>query len=144
MSIGSRLREERERLEMNQTDFGAAVGVTRKTQFNYEADERLPDAGYLVRCREAGVDVLHVLFGDREFAPQWVLTADEGLLLKLYREASADRRAATLGALVGAVPAKDAAARTVFNGPVGGVNSGHVSGPVSIDMRGSVGKKKRD
>ncbi|WP_255313860.1 helix-turn-helix domain-containing protein, partial [Pseudomonas protegens] len=34
--VGSRLREERERLGLSQSDFGALVGVSRGTQKNYE------------------------------------------------------------------------------------------------------------
>ena len=64
-SIGSRLREERERLGLNQSDFAVAAGTTRKSQFNYETDARRPDADYLASIAGAGVDVLYVLTGQR-------------------------------------------------------------------------------
>lgn len=65
-TIGQRLREERERLSLSQTDFGAAVGVTRKSQFNYESGSRSPDAKYLACIYQLGVDVLYVITGHRE------------------------------------------------------------------------------
>lgn len=34
--VGVRLREERERLGLSQTEFGTLVGVSRGTQKNYE------------------------------------------------------------------------------------------------------------
>ncbi|WP_221227654.1 helix-turn-helix domain-containing protein [Rhodocyclus tenuis] len=65
VGIGKRLREERERLGLNQSDFGAAGGVGRKTQFNYEEAERSPDAAYLAAIATAGVDVQYVITGQR-------------------------------------------------------------------------------
>ena len=64
-SIGFRLREERERLGLNQSDFAEKAGATRKSQFNYETDARRPDADYLAAIAAAGADVLYVLTGQR-------------------------------------------------------------------------------
>jgi transcriptional regulator with XRE-family HTH domain len=66
VSIGDRLREERERLRLNQTDFAALGGVGRKSQFNYEEGERQPDAAYLAAIANAGVDATYVLTGNRQ------------------------------------------------------------------------------
>ena len=65
MSIGDRLREERARLDRNQDEFAEIGGVQRRAQSNYERGERCPDADYLSRVAEAGVDVLYVLTGRR-------------------------------------------------------------------------------
>lgn len=65
MHIGTRLKEERERLSLSQTELADRAGVTRKTQFNYEGGERQPDAAYLVAVAGAGVDVNYVLFGKK-------------------------------------------------------------------------------
>jgi len=67
-SIGARLREEREALGVNQTDFAQIGGVQRRAQVNYEAGDRSPDAAYLAAVAEAGVDVLYVLTGRRAVA----------------------------------------------------------------------------
>jgi transcriptional regulator with XRE-family HTH domain len=65
LPIGERLREQRESLGMNQTDFAAAAGVSRKTLFGYETGERAPDAAALAAWEKLGVDVFHVITGRR-------------------------------------------------------------------------------
>ena len=64
--IGDRLRAERQRLGYMQADFGAAVGVSKTTQFNYEAGDRTPDARYLRKAAALGLDLLHVVMGTRD------------------------------------------------------------------------------
>lgn len=63
--IGERLREQREDLGMNQTDFAAVADISRKTLFGYESGDRTPDAGTLAVWAELGVDVLYVITGQR-------------------------------------------------------------------------------
>ncbi len=65
VSIGRRLREERERTGLNQTDFAGAASATRQTQSNYEKGERMPDAVYLSAIAAMGVDVQYILTGVR-------------------------------------------------------------------------------
>jgi transcriptional regulator with XRE-family HTH domain len=65
VSIGDRLREERQRLNLTQPAIGEVGGVTKKTQMLYESGERFPDATYLAALAGAGVDVLYVLTGLR-------------------------------------------------------------------------------
>ena len=65
VEVGSRLRSERERLAMNQDDFGLAGGVTRNSQSAYEAGRRAFDALYLSALPSIGVDVGYVMTGDR-------------------------------------------------------------------------------
>lgn len=66
MTIGERLKEERSRLGMNQTDIGALGGVGKTTQINYEKGNGVPDARYLAAVAEKGVDVLYVITGQRK------------------------------------------------------------------------------
>jgi transcriptional regulator with XRE-family HTH domain len=61
--IGTRLRDERLKLELSQTEFGEAGGVHKNTQSKYEQGERAPDADYLARIAARGVDVQYVLTG---------------------------------------------------------------------------------
>lgn len=63
VSFGERLREERLRLNLSQTAFGATAGVTKKSQMLYEAGERSPDGVYLAAIAAAGADVLYILTG---------------------------------------------------------------------------------
>ncbi|OCG20048.1 hypothetical protein A9G22_01655 [Gilliamella sp. App2-1] len=61
--IGLRLRDERERLGYNQTNFAEHAGITRKTLFGYETGARSPDAASLAAWEELGLDVLYVVTG---------------------------------------------------------------------------------
>lgn len=108
MHLGERLREERERLGFNQSDFAALAGATRKTQFNYESGERSPDAYYFQAILSAGADVLYILTGVRaeEAALQSAaaqnlagysvekLKPDEAALLDNYRHSTPEAQAA--------------------------------------------------
>lgn len=62
-TIGRRLRRERERLRMTQLNFAIAGGVLGNAQGKYEAGTRSPNARYLTRLLEIGVDILYVLTG---------------------------------------------------------------------------------
>lgn len=85
MAIGERLKEERLRLGISQTDLGAAGGVGKTTQINYEKGERSPDAEYLAAVAEKGVDVLYVVTGLRATAPADGFNAEEVRLVDRYR-----------------------------------------------------------
>lgn len=115
MHLGDRLREERERLGFNQSDFAALAGSTRKTQFNYESGERSADTKYLEAIAGAGADVLYILTGVRlliedeahlgsDSVRPYGLSADEDALLKAYRRSTPEARAIVLRALDVPVP----------------------------------------
>ncbi|MDF0732337.1 helix-turn-helix transcriptional regulator [Pseudomonas entomophila] len=88
MGIGERLKEERERLCLNQTEFAARAGASKNTQYNYEKGERSPDANYLIAAAGHGVDVLYVLTGERKREVSGSLTASEANVLACYRKLS--------------------------------------------------------
>jgi transcriptional regulator with XRE-family HTH domain len=52
-------------LGLSQEAFAKQLGVHRKTQGNYEAGAREPDAAYLAAASKAGVDIGYVLRGER-------------------------------------------------------------------------------
>lgn len=122
-SLGGRLRAERERLGLSQSEVASAAaaagarGSTRQSQALYEKDERLPDAGYLAAVSRLGVDVRWVVTGYRDYQPQEPLTAEEQTAISYWRKASPETRRAALGALVGAVPT--GAPSVVVKGSVG-------------------------
>lgn len=64
-TIGERLKGERERLGLSQSDICDLTGVSRKTQFNYESGERHPDAAYLANLLGRGADIVYILSGQR-------------------------------------------------------------------------------
>jgi transcriptional regulator with XRE-family HTH domain len=92
--IGSRLREERERLGMTQRVFGDIGGVEPNAQGKYESGERTPRLDYLAAVAARGVDALYVLRGTRTPAPVEGLSADESSLLGAFRQLSFDDQAA--------------------------------------------------
>ncbi len=87
--FGKNLKIERLRLGLNQSEIAEIGGVSKATQVAYEADSTRPDAAYLYRVSEAGVDVHWLLTGCRA-APgvQWELIFD---LLALIEEWMGER-----------------------------------------------------
>ncbi|WP_168400611.1 helix-turn-helix domain-containing protein [Erwinia amylovora] len=97
-TIGSRLREERDKLGLNQTDFAKLGGQSRGSQAYYERDERSPDARYLSTLSGLGVDVLYVITGAHTPVVQDI-SKDELELIKIFRDAPLAVKAAALAAL---------------------------------------------
>lgn len=69
MTIGQRLREERERLKLTQPQFAALGGVEKGAQIRYESGKGSPSANHLAAAAEQGLDVLYVITGRREPGP---------------------------------------------------------------------------
>jgi len=101
-TFSTRLKLERRRLGMNQTDFATAGGVQKHAQVNYEKGIRYPDAGYLAGIAEVGVDVQYVLTGRTSEPATLGLSSDEERLLAGYRELRTREKRGVLG-LVGAL-----------------------------------------
>jgi transcriptional regulator with XRE-family HTH domain len=116
MGIGSRLREERERLGLNQEGFGQLGGVRKQAQLLYEKDERKPDSDYLVAVAAAGVDVLFVLTGRRQ-SDLPAGDASEQLLLENFRRCSLAARQNLLQSSVLLAAGLPAEASSVANSP---------------------------
>lgn len=106
ISIGDRLREEREAIGKTQSDLAAVAaawgvpGATRQSQAKYEKGLASPSAAYLAAVESAGIDVLYVLSGKSEQVMKTALAPDEQLLLDSYREAAPAVRKAALAALL--------------------------------------------
>lgn len=102
---GERLREERERLGFNQTDFAAIGGLTKLTQLNYEQNKRAPDSVYLAAIAKAGADVQYIITGQRSGER---LPSREAALLDNYRHSDdKGRRVIEQTAFVVAEPSKE-------------------------------------
>lgn len=84
-TIGDRLKEERVRLGLSQTDLGAIGGVGKTTQINYEKGERSPDAAYLSAAAAHGLDVLYVLTGKKTPGDTGLISAEEFDVLRFLR-----------------------------------------------------------
>lgn len=88
--LGDRLREERDRLGLNQTDFGLQVGVSRGTQKAYELGTGAPDIRYLMALEGLGVDVQYVLMGRRFTQEVGGMDDVEQTLITRYRSLNSD------------------------------------------------------
>ena len=96
MTIGLRLKEERERLGLNQTQLGTIGGVQKQSQLKYEGEITFPNAVYLAEVAKIGIDVNYVLFGTRAGS---ALTAEEEQLLATFRAAPPAVRQFMLGGI---------------------------------------------
>ncbi len=65
MTVGSRLKEERERLGCSQTEFARLTGVHRNTLARYESGDREPEPDFLTRASDVGADFGYLLSGHR-------------------------------------------------------------------------------
>lgn len=86
MTLGRRLRQEREARNLTYRELTAVVGVKPNAQAWYEHDRRYPRADYLVRLYAAGWDVPFVLTGERSPLHATQLSENEGRLLKAFRK----------------------------------------------------------
>lgn len=133
MGIGLRLREERERLGLNQEGFGELGGVRKQAQLLYEKDERKPDSEYLAAIAEGGVDVLYVLTGQRQ-SDRPAADAAESMLLDSYRRCALAGRqhiiqtAALLAAGLNASGMAGGTTQMMQNMGSGSTQIGHVGG----------------
>ncbi|RMX08379.1 helix-turn-helix domain-containing protein [Corticibacter populi] len=98
--IGSRLKQERERLGYTQPAFAEFAGAKRRTLIDWEKGVSSPTAVQLSGLARAGADVLYILTGDRRLASTvqeptpWLLNDRQAALLGHYRKLSeADKQA---------------------------------------------------
>lgn len=94
--LGERLRAERDRLGLNQSDFAALGGASKRSQIDWEKGVLVPNAEFLALVARHGVDVLFVLTGARSKAPESLMTSDEVEMLDSYRRSSPVRQASLL------------------------------------------------
>ena len=107
MTFGKRMREERNKLGLNQTDFGALGGLTKNTIIDYEKDIGLPNTKFLLAIAASGADVGYILTGQRagigEYHPGYRLRPEHKTLLDNFdkcckQDQDAIRRLALLAA----------------------------------------------
>lgn len=65
MSIGNRIKEERERLNLSQTSFGDIGAMGKTTVQAWERGTASPNAAFLELAATFGVDVYYVITGNR-------------------------------------------------------------------------------
>lgn len=125
MSVGIRLKEERNRLGLTQQQMAEASGVSLRTQVGYEANQVGATAAYLASIHTIGADVVYLLTGKRTLLP-----AEETQLLAAWRKASRVKRSAALNALTAKAATGDTPRTSFPNASIGQQISGNV------DLRG--------
>lgn len=129
MSIGDRLKEERERLGFTQPAFAGLAETTKKSQIDYEKNLTQPKAGYFAAIAKVGADVQYIVTGVRSVA---ALTTDETELVRLFRAAPLGLKAAAIAGLAAGIA--PASAKIVVHGNVGqAVDAMHGSN-VTVNM----------
>lgn len=79
--IAARLRAERERLRLTQTQLAQKLGLTRFTIANYESGSRMPTADQLHAFAAMGADVSYVVTG----APSFAATASQERFFRTWQ-----------------------------------------------------------
>lgn len=123
LSIGSRLKAERERLGLSQLAFGELGGVKKLAQLNYEKGDRFPDAQYLAALAKFGVDVQYIVTGIHSVSS---MSQDETRLVELYRAAPVVVKAAVLSALTNG-SSEERAEQVIHGDVLGNVIKGNVA-----------------
>lgn len=90
-TIGTRLKEERERLGMTQPAFAEAANAKKRTLIDWEKDVSSPTAVQLAALSSKGVDALYVLSGKRSAAMP-AADAAEQVLIDSYRRCGAQAK----------------------------------------------------
>ena len=90
--ISERLRSERLRLGLKQTDVLKSIDVAIATLSNYETGKRSPDLEFLLKLGGLGYDVGYVVTGQRVECRAVVLPPDENEWLEIYRGLGVDDR----------------------------------------------------
>lgn len=101
MSVGSRIKEERERLGFSQEVFAERGGVSRRSQIMYEQDKTEASATYFTLIAELGADVNYILTGKNKglmlkanFAvnDSLSLSREEIEMLEMFRAVSSEQK----------------------------------------------------
>ena len=80
--FGTRLAQERKRLDYSQSALAELLGKSSMTQFKYESGETRPDADYFFALNELGADIFYIITGQQLEA---LKESDERQLLSDFR-----------------------------------------------------------
>jgi len=140
-----RLKEERVRLGMNQTELGEVGGVRHVAQYRYEKGDRQPDSAYLSNIAAMGVDVQYVLTGKRSVS---VLSVDESDLVASFRALDRRGQVGVLGLVNGMTPEPKITNKVTnntmtFNASSDGVNMNGATFNEQVTVIRSAGERKK-
>lgn len=86
-AIGLRLREERERLGLTQTQFATMGGASKRSITDWEQGKLYPNGEFLTLASDQGADINYIFTGERNINK---LSHDEGTLLAEIRQLDED------------------------------------------------------
>lgn len=138
--VGSRLKDERERLGWSQPKLAEVSFVSKRSVAAWESGDTAPGADALAIMSISNVDVLYVLTGVRKSLAADGLAPDESTLLAAYKSADSSGKDAlqAVAVLAGrpAVPAKQARSAVSIGGDVGQQVNGDqtVAGPMTFNV----------
>ena len=146
-TVGDRVREERKRLELTQTELAQACGKTPRTVKAAEANENWPGGDVLAGMHRVGMDVVYILSGERNAT----LPPVELTLLTAWRVAEPQVQQMVMAMLGGiGLPAMPPAAPLQIQGGqikakrIGQANSGPVTqNHAAVSVSGGKSKKAR-
>ena len=159
MSIGSRLKEERERLGLSQTALGAIGDFGKTTVIAWERGTAFPNALFLSDIAEMGADVQYIVTGTRQgrgigesAVHQAVLDAAD--LLSLEKKIDAKQLAKAVAKLCvrSAAEPEKSGTKSQSAGRDAGTFDSHASQQINAPVRGGVagrdlvhkGRKKKN
>lgn len=112
-----RLKEERQKLKLSQTDIADICGISREMWSKYERGLATPGGEVLASLANAGANIQYVLTGNQTSNE---INADEYELLHMYRNAPLSVKAAALGALTAGTAQQSNNTKQIINGKVVG------------------------
>lgn len=84
--IGARLREQRKENGLTQDQIAEKLGISKRTQGNYESGSSDAPAGYLSKVmQDLGFDVNYILTGQRAKVIESSLDMVEDSIIKMFR-----------------------------------------------------------
>lgn len=91
LSFPDRLRLERERLGLSQSDFGKRGHVSKMAQWTYEQGRHWPSVEYLESLKSEGVDVGYLVTGRRTDGLDWEVLRNAFLFVQRTLASRPDR-----------------------------------------------------
>lgn len=95
--FGSRLKEERKRLGLTQTEFGKLGNASLNSQTAYERGKIPPTVGYLLKLARHDIDIGYVLTGHSG----GIVDGETGRLISALGQLSARERGAVFALILG-------------------------------------------
>lgn len=101
MNFGERLKHERKRLGLLQTQACEAVGVSKSTWLKWEAGKTAPTVDHLAALGSLGMDVLFLVLGGQKASTSvpFSMTQEDQDILRLMHESSEVLKRAALAVL---------------------------------------------